>query len=96
MPKAYILVNAARREDVPAPPAYLERFRETLANHRGRVLIGTEQIDRLKGDLILGRLVVVEFSDKAAALAAYEEYAKEVMPLRPGGTSDLLIVEGVG
>ena len=46
------------------------------------------------GDLNLGRLVVVEFSDKAAAFAAYEEYAKEVMPLRPGGTIDLFIDEG--
>ena len=96
MPKAYILVNAARREDVPAPTAYLERFREVLATHGGRVLIGTEQIDRRKGDLKLGRLVLVEFSDKAAALAAYDEYAKEVMPLRPGGTIDLFIVEGTG
>ena len=96
MPKAYIIVNAARREDVPAPAAYLERFRQALATHGGRVLIGTEQIDRRKGDLKLGRLVVVEFADKAAAISAYEEYTTEVMPLRPGGTSDLFIVEGAG
>lgn len=94
MTKAYILVNAARREDVPAPTAYLERFREVLGTHGGRVLIGTEQIDRRKGNLTLGRLVVVEFADKAAAVAAYDQYVKEVMPLRPGGTSDLFIVEG--
>lgn len=94
MPKAYILVNAARREDVPAPTVYLERFHKLLAIHGGRVLIGTEQIDQRKGDLKLGRLVVVEFAHKAAAIAAYDEYTKEVMPLRPGGTSDLLIVEG--
>lgn len=94
MPKAYVVVNAARRENVPASAAYLDRFRETLAAHRGRVLIGTEQIDRRIGDLNFGRLVVVEFADRATALAAYEEYAETVMPLRPGGTSDLLIVEG--
>ena len=94
MPKAYILVNAARRADVPAPAAYLARFREALVTHGGRILIGTEQIDRRKGDLKLGRLVFVEFADRAAALAAHEEYTNEVMPLRPGGTSDILIVEG--
>lgn len=96
MPKAYILVNAARREDVPASTAYLERFREALATHGGRVLIGTEQIDRRKGDLKFGRLVIIEFADKAAALAAYDEYTKDVMVLRPGGTSDIFIVEGTG
>ena len=53
-----------------------------------------EQIDQRKGNLNLGRLVVVEFSDKAMALAAYDDYAKEVMPLRPGGTLDAFIVEG--
>ena len=57
------------------------------------MLIGTEQIDRRIGDLNFGRLVVVEFSDRATALAAYEEYVEDVMPLGPGGTSDLFIVE---
>ena len=92
MPKTYIVVNAVRREDVPASGAYLDRFQETLVAHKGRVLIGT-QIDRRIGDLNFGRLVVVEFSDRATALAAYEEYVEDVMPLGPGGTSDLFIVE---
>ena len=93
MPKAYIVVNAVRREDVPASGAYLDRFQETLVAHKGRVLIGTEQIDRRIGDLNFGRLVVVEFSDRATALAAYEEYVEDVMLLGPGGASDLFIVE---
>jgi len=38
--------------------------------------------------------VVVEFADRATALAAYEEYVEDVIPLRPDGTSDLFIVEG--
>ena len=58
------------------------------------VLIGTEEIDRRKGVLNFGRLVVIEFIGKAAALAACDECSQSVMPLRPGGTSDLFIVEG--
>ena len=92
MPKTYIVVNAVRREDVPASGAYLDRFQETLVAHKGRVLIGTEQIDRRIGDLNFGRLVI-EFADMATALAAYEEYVEDVMPLGPGGTSDLFIIE---
>ena len=92
MPKAYIVVKAVRREDVPAWGAYLDRFRETLASHKGRVLIGTEQRDRRIGELNFGRLVI-EFADMATALAAYEEYVEDVIPLRPDGTSDLFIVE---
>jgi len=53
-----------------------------------------EQIDRRICDLNFDRLVVVEFADRATALAAYEEYVENVMPLGPGGTSDLFIVEG--
>jgi hypothetical protein len=49
MPKAYIVVNAARRADMPASAAYLDRFRESLAHHGGRVLIGAEEIDRREG-----------------------------------------------
>ena len=30
MPKTYIVVNAVRREDVPASGAYLDRVQETL------------------------------------------------------------------
>jgi hypothetical protein len=57
MPRAYIVVNAVRREDVPAS-GYLDRFRETLATHKGRLLIGTEQPDQRIGELNCGRLVV--------------------------------------
>ena len=95
MPKAYIIVNAARRDAVPASPEYLGKFNDALAKHGGRVLVGTETIDRRVGALNPGRLVIVEFADKPTAVAAYEEYKRDAMPLRPGGTLDLLIVEGV-
>ena len=94
MPKAYIIVNAARRDALPASPEYLTAFRDGLIKHGARVLVGTEEIDRRVGELKLGRLVVVEFADKAAAVAGYEAYKSEAMPLRPGGTLDLIIVEG--
>jgi uncharacterized protein (DUF1330 family) len=95
MPKAYIINNAAKRSDIPAPPEYLAKFREGLVRLKGRVLIGTEEIDWRKGNLNLGRLVVVEFADKASAVAAYEWYMRDVAPLRPGGTIDMFIVEGI-
>jgi uncharacterized protein (DUF1330 family) len=94
MPKAYIIVNAARRDELPASPEYLATFRDGLVKHGGRLLVGTEEIDRRVGELKIGRLVIAEFADKAAAVAGYEAYRNEAMPLRPGGTHDLIIVEG--
>ena len=99
MPKAYIVVNAARRDVIPASEYFsaesLARFREMLAAHNGRVLVGTEEIDRRVGGSSLGRLIIIEFADKATAVSATEAYMRGWMPLRPGGTLDLVIVEGM-
>jgi uncharacterized protein (DUF1330 family) len=69
MPKAYIIVNAVRRDALPASSEYLAAFRDGLVKHGARVLVGTEEIDQRVGHWPLGRLVIVEFADKAAAFA---------------------------
>jgi hypothetical protein len=59
MPKAYIVVNAARRADVPAPAAYLERFRAALTNDGGRVL----NQDLSAGTLCNSKLQIFHFRE---------------------------------
>lgn len=94
MPKAYVVVNAARRADIPAPPEYFAKFREVLPAYNGRALVSTEEIDRRVGGSTLGRLLIFEFADKATAVSACDAYMRDSIPLRPGGTIDLVIVEG--
>jgi uncharacterized protein (DUF1330 family) len=92
MPKAYIVVN--RRKWTPAPAAYVEKYREGLATHGGRVIVSTADFDVREGRTNFDRFVMVEFADKASAIAAYEDYHREVAPLLGPVDRDMFIVEG--
>jgi len=92
MPKGYIVV--IRRNWKPAPAAYSEKYRQLLANGGGRVIVSTADFDVREGSTKFDRFVMVEFPDKASAVAAYEQYHAEVAPLLGTVDRDMFIVEG--
>ena len=92
MPKGYIVVM--RRNWKPAPAAYSEKYRQMLANSGGRVIVSTGDFDAREGNTKFDRFVMVEFADKASAVAAYEQYHAEIAPLLGPVDRDMFIVEG--
>jgi uncharacterized protein (DUF1330 family) len=95
MPKAYIVANIHPTGAASPPPEYFEGFRRVLAKHAGKRIIASNDIDYREGKLGIGRLLVIEFADKPTAVACYEEYAKDVVPLNPSKFKrELFIVEG--
>jgi uncharacterized protein (DUF1330 family) len=94
MPKAYIVANNRPRPDFTAPPAYADNFKKVLADHGGKIIISTRDLLKREGEPKYARLIVVEFSDRAKAEAAYEQYARDCLPLLRGPDRELFIVEG--
>lgn len=92
MAKGYIVV--LRRDWSPPPAAYADRFRQVLAIHVGKVIISSGDMDVREGSADFNRFIVVEFADKATAVAAYEQYHREAAPLLGPVDRDMFIVEG--
>ena len=96
MPKAYIFANIHSTGAPSPPPEYFEAFRKTLEKHAARRIISSNEIDHREGQLNTGRLLVLEFADRATAAAFYEDYKRDVVPLNPNKPKrDLFIAEGV-
>ena len=94
MPKGYIVSNVHPGGASP-PKEYAEAFNRLFAKYGARRLISSADIDQREGRLNLGRLLVLEFPDKRSAVAAYEEYMRDVLPLNPRPNKrELFIVEG--
>lgn len=94
MPKGYIVANNRPRPDFTPPPAYREQFNKVLADHNGKVIISSRELDVRQGKPNYSRLVVVEFPDKAAAEAAVAQYAREAAPFLGNIDRELFVVEG--
>ena len=75
---------------------YVQGVRPLMAKYGGRSLMASDSPDLKEGDWPPGRLIVIEFPDKAAAEAWYADPAyRPLLELR-GSISDslLAIVEG--
>jgi len=55
--------------DTTAYDRYVEAVVPTIQAHHGKVLVATENIEVIEGDMTHGRVVVVEFPSVAAAEA---------------------------
>ena len=96
MPKAYLIANIHATGAPPPPPEYFRAFQEGLKKFGARRVIGSNEIDHREGKMDIGRLLVLEYADKATAVAALEEYLRDVMPLNPNKPKrEMFIVEGV-
>lgn len=80
----------------PAIVEYLERIDATLAPFGGKFLVHGAESDVREGDWS-GNLVVIEFPDKASAVAWYESPAyREIIPLRADNSDGtVFLVNGV-
>jgi uncharacterized protein (DUF1330 family) len=76
---------------------YRERVTGLIEQHGGRYLVRGGRMEVLEGDWSPPRVAIIEFPDREAAQAFYDDPAYE--PLRSlrqaVTTSDLLLVEGV-
>jgi uncharacterized protein (DUF1330 family) len=95
MPKGYIVANNRPRPNFTPPPEYRERFRKVLADHNGRQIIRTSDLHVQQGKPNYSTLIVVEFSDRATAAAALEQYMRDAAPLLGHPDRELFLVEGV-
>jgi uncharacterized protein (DUF1330 family) len=93
---AYLLVNL-----VITDPAGFEAYRvqvaPLVARHGGRYLVRGGSWERLEGTWTPGRIVVLEFPDRARARAFYDspEY-QPLKALRQGtAAADVVLVDGV-
>jgi uncharacterized protein (DUF1330 family) len=84
-------------KDPAAMREYIEAAAATVAAYGGRYLVRGGAVEALEGTWDHDRMVVVEFADRAAALAWYE--SAEYRPLRDlrQGAADtvILLAEGV-
>ena len=99
MPKGYMIVishpNAAGTFTMP-PPEYFEADQRVVAKHGGRRLVLSREIEQREGNSDVAGLMVIEFPDKSAAAAAYEEYMRDVYPMIPHlNKREIFIVEGL-
>ena len=95
MPKGYIIANNRPRPNFTPPPAYREQFLKVLADHNGKQIIRTVNFDVRQGKPNYAALIVVEFPDKASAIAAVEQYTRDAAPLLGEIDRELFVVEGI-
>ncbi len=92
---AYLIANV-KVHDTQAYEAYRSRTGAIVARHGGRFIVRGGAVHVLEGAPDVHRLVIIEFSDLAAARGFYDspDY-QAIIPLRTS-TSDgaLFIVEG--
>lgn len=93
---AYI-VSRVKILDAEAMKRYMQEAPATVAAFGGRYLVRGNDVRALEGAWEHERMVVVEFADKAAALAWYESEA--YAPLRelrqPSAEAVILLADGV-
>jgi uncharacterized protein (DUF1330 family) len=91
----YLIANIEVSDDA-AYDAYRSRTPGIIAKYGGRFLVRGGAITPLEGDMMVRRLVILEFPSVAAAKRFYDspEY-QEVIPFRTRASQGaLLIVEG--
>jgi len=93
---AYVIADVREAWDTASLEEYRRRNTEAVANHGGRFVVRGGEQELLEGDWPSLRLVVIEFSDMAAARAWWtsEEY-EAIKPLRrAGSTTNIILVAG--
>ncbi|MBU3720704.1 MAG: DUF1330 domain-containing protein [Burkholderiaceae bacterium] len=97
MPKAYVMVQMNvlnlekfREDYAPKSPATIEKY-------GGRYIVRGGEITTLEGELPYGRVAILEFPDKAAALAWYKspEYQSIIGGRHRNSEGILSVIEGV-
>jgi uncharacterized protein (DUF1330 family) len=94
MPKAYWVAHVTV-EDPVAYEDYRTANAEAFAKYGGRFLVrGGEQ--EVREGTVRPRTVVIEFADRATAVACYEspEYQKALALRKAASQGDLVIVDG--
>ncbi|HYM29969.1 MAG TPA: DUF1330 domain-containing protein [Candidatus Cybelea sp.] len=93
---AYIIANV----DVTDPAAY-DNYRKqvmaTVTKYGGKFLVRGGALTKLEGDQSWARVVVLEFSDSAAARKWYDssEYRPLIKLRQSASRSNLIMVDGV-
>lgn len=86
----------------PTDKAKLDEYRrgntEVVARHGGRFLVRGGDVEVIEGDWDPQRVVVMEFPDRAAARAWYDDpdYERLKALRQSASDTDLILVEGAG
>ena len=94
---AYVIADV----DISDPERYSDYTAHTpdsIARHGGRFVVRGGSCDVLEGDWQPGRLVVIEFPDREAALGWFHspDYQELAQIRREASTAGIVLVGGVG
>ena len=91
----YVIADG-RAPDPSKLDEYRRRNAELVPAHGGRFLVRGGEHDVLEGSWEPGRLVIMEFPDRAAARAWYDspEYVELRKQRQANGETDMVLVEG--
>lgn len=93
----YVIADG-RAPDPSKLDEYRRRNAELVPAHGGRFLVRGGEHEVLEGSWEPGRLVIMEFPDRAAARAWYDspEYVELRAQRQANGETDMVLVEGAG
>ncbi|MEM7466203.1 MAG: DUF1330 domain-containing protein [Pseudomonadota bacterium] len=94
---AYVLAFVEVNDDARYDADYVAHVGPLVAKHGGKPLVLTQDVDVREGDWPRGRNVLLEFPDRAAAVAWYEdaEYAPYIKLRHELSDGSLAILDGV-
>lgn len=95
--KGYVIVQISAIHDPAAYDAYRPLAGATVAAHGGRFIVRGGAAERMEGEGLAGRNVVIEFPSLAAAQRWYHspEYQEALKIRLAASNGSLVIVEGV-
>lgn len=94
----YMIAEVRNPTDLAKLDEYRRDNTEVVARHGGRFLVRGGDVEVIEGDWDPQRIVVMEFPDRAAARAWYEDpdYQRLKALRQSASDTDLIQVEGAG
>ena len=94
---AAYLIAKVEIDDPEIYANYTAKSPEVIKNFGGKFLSRGGAVDILEGDKFCGRIVIVEFPDRAAARNFYqsEEYQAARLIREPISSAQFIVVEGI-
>jgi uncharacterized protein (DUF1330 family) len=93
---AYVIAEVSNSTDQAKLDEYRRGNTEVVARHGGRFLVRGGDLEVIEGDRDPQRIVVIEFPDRAAARAWYDDpdYERLKALRQSASDTDLILVEG--
>jgi len=97
MPKAYVVGQVNLKNIDAYKDEYATKVHETIKKFGGNYIVRGGDVTELEGSMTYSRAVIIEFADKATALAWYNsvDYQSIIKGRHDNADTVLQIIEGV-